>query len=296
MKKRSLIYLFIAIITAVSIMFTGCSGKATNDSSPAMPQESIAEEGRGISGAAPAVPGAAAPDRKLIVRLYMELRVDNIEKGIGDAEKMAASVGGYTRESYQREASGQLTLMIPADRVAEFTEGLKGLGKVINSNRKTEDVTDSYFDTQVRIRNLEAELETLRGLLQKPGWKVSEILEIEREIRRLTDELETLKGYLTNLDRQISYSEVQISFSQNQAVIDNKSRDSLGYKLTLSLKDGTDFMIGAVTAILSLIVFLLPVSPIIAILYFVFRKPLSRFKRKSKKGTVTESLKDPKQE
>ncbi|NLK35533.1 MAG: DUF4349 domain-containing protein, partial [Gracilibacteraceae bacterium] len=41
-------------------------------------------------------------------------------------------------------------------------------------------MTDSYFDTQIRIKNLEAEIETMRNLLQKPGWKVSEILEIER--------------------------------------------------------------------------------------------------------------------
>jgi len=283
-KNRSLLFVLIAAIVTVSVIFTGCSSKAAHDNSSIAPQEGIMTEESESPGAAPAVPGASVPDRKLIVRLYMELRVDNIEKGIGDAEKMAASVGGYARESYQTEASGQLTLMIPAERVEEFTAGLKGLGKVINSNRKTEDVTDSYFDTQVRIKNLEAELETLRGLLQKPGWKVSEILEIEREIRRLTDELETLKGYLTNLDRRISYSEVRISFAQNQAVKDNESSDSLGYKLTLSLKEGTDFMIGTATAILSLAVFLLPVSPIIAILYFIFRKPLRRLKRKGKEA------------
>jgi predicted nucleotide-binding protein (sugar kinase/HSP70/actin superfamily) len=43
---------------------------------------------------------------------------------------------------------------------------------------------------------------------------------IEREIRRLTDELESLKGYITNLDRQVTYSEIQIRFEKNQSAID----------------------------------------------------------------------------
>lgn len=281
MKKRSI--LFIILIIA-SIIFSGCSSnKAANEAAPsAPPQADFAEAPQEAAGAAPSASAEQAPNRKLIVRLFMELRVDSIEKSILDAEAKAAAVGGYVRESYQYESSGQLTIMIPAGKVDAFTASLKSLGKVINSNRKTEDVTDSYFDTQIRIKNLETELETMRSLLQKPGWKVSEILEIEREIRRLTDELETLKGYLTNLDRQITYSEVQISFAKNQAAIDNSNQDSLGYKLTLSLKNGIDFLISIVTGILSLAVFILPISPVIAILYFLLRKPLRRFKRKEK--------------
>lgn len=293
MGKRSLGYILLAILITVSIIFTGCSSKTANEAAPAKQSKAdYAAPEAGTAPAAPAAPADKAPNRKLIVKLYMEMRVESIEKSILEAEKMSAAVGGYTRESYQNEGSGQLTLMIPAEKVEAFTASLQGLGKVTNSNRKTEDVTDSYFDTGIRIKNLETELETMRGLLQKPGLKVSEILEVEREILRLTDELEILKGYLTNLDRQVSYSEVQISFEKNQAAIDNANQDSLGYELMLSLKNGIDFMIGIVTGILRFIVFILPVSPIIAIVWFIFRKPLSRFKRKGK----GESKEEPKQE
>jgi|GEM_PF-931729 len=297
MRKRSMGYILLAVLITISIVFTGCSSKNANEASPA--EQSKADYAAPEAGAAPAAPSAPAvqaPNRKLIVRLYMEMRVENIEKSILDAEKLAAEASGYTRESYQNEASGQLTLMIPAEKVEAFTASLGGLGKVTSSNRKTEDVTDSYFDTGIRIKNLETELETMRGLLQKPGLKVSDILEVEREILRLTDELEILKGYLTNLDRQISYSEVQISFEKNRAAIDNANQDSLGYELMLSLKNGIDFVISIVTGILRFIVFILPVSPIIAIVYFIFRKPLSRFRSKGKEEPKQERLQDSKQE
>lgn len=283
MKKRSLGLILFIILIVASIMFAGCSGRTANESAPAeSPKADYAAEEQGTAGTAPVTTSAQTPNRKLIVKLSMDMRVDNIEKSILDAEAMAVTAGGYTRESYQNESSGQLTIMIPAGKVDTFVSSLRSLGKIINSNRKTEDVTDSYFDTQIRIKNLETEIETMRNLLQKPGWKVSEILEIEREIRRLTDELESLKGHITNLDRQITYSEVRISFEKSQIAIDSASQDSLGYKLQLALKSGMDLLINIVISLLSLIAFILPISPFIAIAYFLLRKPLRNFKRKDK--------------
>ena len=180
MKKRSLGLILFTILIIASIISAGCSGKAANESAPAEP--SRADYAAGEQKPAATMPSPAPsqmPDRKLIVMLSLDMRVDNIEKSMLDAETMAAASGGYTRESFQNEFSGQLTVMIPAGKADTFVSSLRSLGKIINSNKKTEDVTDSYFDTQVRIKNLEAEIETMRNLLQKPGWKVSEILEIE---------------------------------------------------------------------------------------------------------------------
>jgi hypothetical protein len=277
MKKRSIGVILLIVLTITCIMFTGCSGRKTSESAPAEPSRAdITLTDKSAPGAVP----AQASNRKLIVKLFMEMRVDNVEKSILDAEAMAATVGGYTSESYQNELSGQLTIMIPAGNVDTFATSLRNLGKIINSNRKTEDVTDNYFDTQIRIKNLEAEVGTMRSLLQKPGWKVSEILEIEREIRRLTDELEGLKGFITNLDRQITYSEVRISFNKSEIAIDSSNQDSLGYKLKLALKSGLNVLVNIVTALLSFIAFILPLSPFAIVAYFIFRKPIKRFYHK----------------
>jgi hypothetical protein len=281
MKKKSIGLILFVIFIITCIMFTGCSSKAANQSAAAEPtQAGFTATVNETAGAMPTSTSTQTSNRKLIVKQFMDMRVDDIEKSILDAEAMAATAGGYTRESYQTELSGQLTIMIPAGSVDTFTTSIRSLGKTINSNRKTEDVTDSYFDTQIRIKNLEAEIETMRNLLQKPGWKVSEILEIEREIRRLTDELESLKGFITNLDRQIAYSEVRINFEKSQIAIDSSSQDGLGYKLQLALKSGINLLVNIVTAILSFIAFILPVSPFAIIAYFIFRKPLHRLLKK----------------
>ena len=282
MKRKSLGFILFIILIVSSIIFTGCSSKSETNPTPASEPRTEAPV---VSGelSKPTV----SSNRKLIVKLSMQMRVDDVEKSILNAEAMAVSKGGYIRESYQNEVSGQLTIMIPVGQVDTFTTSLKSLGKIMNSNRKTEDVTDSYFDTQVRIKNLETEIETMRNLLQKPGWKVAEILEIEREIRRLTDELESLKAYITNLDRQITYSEVQISFEKSQITIDSSNQDGFIYKITLALKSGVTFLTNILTVILSFIAFILPISPFAIIAYLILRKPIRNFSKKNQK--------DPKQ-
>jgi hypothetical protein len=278
MKRRNLGLILLVILIVSSVMLNGCSSKTSNSPAPSsqpIADFTAAEEVK--TSAAPTSASAPTLNRKLIVRLFMQMRVDNIEKSILDAEAMAATVGGYTRESNQNESSGQLTIMIPAGHTDTFTASLKSLGKVINSNRNTEDVTDSYFDTQIRIKNLDVEIETMRNLLQKPGWKVSEILDIEREIRRLTDEIESLKGFITNLDRQTTFSEVRVNFEKSQIAVDSTNQDGLGYKLKLSLKSGVDLLVNIATVILTVVTFILPIAPFAIIAYFIFRKPVRRF-------------------
>lgn len=280
MKKQSIRLLLLSVLIVMSLVFTSCSAKSEAHMAPTEQSKADFKDVQNqATGTKPS--STAQANRKLIVKLSMEMRVDDIEKSILDAEAMAASAGGYTRESYYNENAGQLTIMIPAGNVDTFTKGMKSLGKVMNSNRTTEDVTDSYFDTQIRIKNLEAEIETMRNLLQKQGWKVSEILEIEREIRRLTDELESLKGFMTNLDRQVTFSEVRISFEKSQVAIDAANQDSLGYKLQLALKSGVNLLLNIITGLLSMIAFLLPVSPFVIVAYFILRKPIRNMLKKS---------------
>jgi len=283
MKQRKFGLLLLITLLSMCLIFTGCSSRKAAESAPmpAQQPEAQAAADSAIGDSKLKSPTTQETNRKLIVKLSMEMRVDEIEKSISDTEAMAAAAGGYIKESYQNEFSAQITLMIPAEKVDTFTTGLRGLGKVLNSNRNTEDVTNSYFDTQIRIKNLEAEIETMRNLLQKQGWKVTEILEIEREIRRLTDELETLKGYLTNLDRQITYSEVRINFEKSQVAIDSENENDLGYKLKVALNNGVGLLVKVFTALLSVIAFLLPIAPIIIIAYFLLRKPIRRYIKKS---------------
>jgi hypothetical protein len=85
------------------------------------------------------------------------------------------------------------------------------------------------------------------------------------------------------VDRQVTYSEIRISFEKSQIAIDNSDKDSLGYKLQLALKSGIDLLKSLVTGILATLAFLLPLLPIAVIVYLIIRYISRRFSKKGDK-------------
>ncbi len=277
MRKKLAVLLI--IIMCFSII-AGCSAKRSESATPKAAQQEATVREESVMDTASGSPAGGAGtiplNRKLIVSVNATLRVDKLQESIDVVEAMTEEAGGYIRESHVNESDVRLTLMIPAGSTDAFMKGLEGVGVFVSKSKNTEDVTDAYFDTQTRIKNLESEIETLRKLLQKGGWKVSEILEIEREIRRLTEELELLKGQITNLDRRIQYSQVSIRLVPSGTNIRSEDPNELGYQIRRAFKDGVEALIGGFTALISLIAFLLPIAPFIAAIYFLWTKVIRR--------------------
>lgn len=271
---------FLIVMLCVSLI-AGCSAKKATEAAPkAAPAETQAKQ-KTAENAAAGEAGSVPLNRKLIVTVNATLRVDHMQESIIEVERLTQELGGYVKESRLDEDDVWFSLMVPAGSTDSFMERLEGVGVFISKNKMTEDVTDAYFDTQTRIKNLESEIETLRKLLQKEGWKVSEILEIEREIRRLTEELELLKGQITNLDRRIQFSQISIRLLSSGTEIKAENPDELGYKAKMAFKNGVEMLIGGFIALVSLIAFLLPIAPFIAAAYFLWKKVMKpRWRKK----------------
>lgn len=274
MKRKAWVIL---ITVLLAVVFGACSAKTAQDNSAAAPQ--AVENERAAAAAKP-----EDANRKIIVNANAALRVESLSAGMDALDSLTKELGGYTRDSYLDEDSGRLSSMIPADNLDIFLGRLDKLGKVVNKSKTSQDVTDTYFDTQTRIKNLEAEIETMRKLLQKEGWKVSELLEIEREIRRLTDELELLKGQMTNLDRSIKYSQVDINLILASTGVQTGSSDDFGYRIKTSFKSGIGFLTATLAALASFAAFMLPLLPIGLILYIIWRKLVKPYLEKKKRN------------
>lgn len=267
LKKNILISL--AIVLILSLSFGGCAKQSESVAPQGMTEYDSSMEYSENSGAK-ADDMEEVSNRKIILNIDASIRVNNIAKSITDIENMTKASGGYVKSSYLNENNGNVSLMIPTSKVDGFVLDLNSIGKILRKNTSTEDVTDRYFDTEIRIKNLETEIEIMRKLLQKDGWKISEILEIEREIRRLIDELEILKAQITNMDRRIQFSQLNISFSVEKSNI-GVDDESFTYKIKRAFLDGIDSLIFVVTYITSSLVFLLPLLPIIVVLYPIWR-------------------------
>lgn len=164
-----------------------------------------------------------------------------------------------------------ITVRIPN---ANFDAFLADVGKgVAYFDRKeisAQDVTAEFIDIEARLKAKKTLEARYLELLSK-ATKVSEILEIEKELSVIREEIEAKEGQLKYLQNRVSLSTVTIEFYKKVADADNATV-SYGIKMWNAVKSGWN-------GISSFFIGLLHIWPFILILVaviFIIRKKLKK--------------------
>ena len=206
---------------------------AASDNSEVAASATVASLGKAIDGnAAPAPPPpptqttTPAPDtRKLIRNANLDLEVKSFPTAMDQITALTKAAGGYVDTSNaQRGGNGKLqgtvVVKILPPNLDAFLLKLRDLGTIKNQSVSTEDVTKDYFDTQARLDNSRKMEVQLQQLLARNNGKVSDLLEVERELGRVRGEIEQMQGSLKLYDFQVAYATVTMTVSEkdlNQA-------------------------------------------------------------------------------
>jgi Domain of unknown function (DUF4349) len=150
-------------------------------------------------------PSVAAP--MLIYKAQLYMAVFETRKAIDAVEKLAKDQGGYL---VSRE-DNKITVRVPSGKFDGAVAQIAKLGDLLHRNVSVQDVTDEYFDLQIRLRNLEVMRDRLEELLKKAA-KVEEALAVERELERVAGEIERLKGRLKLLHELVTFSTITVEF------------------------------------------------------------------------------------
>ncbi len=100
------------------------------------------------------------------------------------------------------------------ENLDRFLEKARGLGELKNQTLGTEDVTKAYFDTDARLRNAKRMEERLLQMLDKNTGKVSDLLQVEKELGRVREQIEQMQGELKYYDALVQYATVTISLAE----------------------------------------------------------------------------------
>jgi len=133
------------------------------------------------------------------------------------------------------------------------------------------DVTEEYLDIQARLKT-KKELENRYLELLKKANKVSEILEIEKQISYLRTEIESIEGRLNYLKNRIEFSTLTLTY-----YVKTKN-----YKTTYSEKFSDGFSNG-VKALIWFFIILVNLWPFLLITAFVLWYIRWRIKKKKQK-------------
>ncbi len=165
----------------------------------------------------PAMPTTTA-DRYLIKNATARVEVADARAASAELLTSIQSVGGYVG-GYNESVDGlgrrtiTVQIRVPADKFDESLAKLDPLGKVLDKQVTTQDVTEEYVDTDARSRNLKATEERLLDHLNRAG-KLEDILRIEQEISRVREQIERLDGRLRFLNNRVQYSTISVTLSE----------------------------------------------------------------------------------
>ena len=248
MKNHRLISIF-ALLMALTLVFCGCGGssvayKTAASSAPAasapmaapmapMPagkydsfdMEAAEIEEMGIVTTASNSSGAALPaDRKIVKHSNMELETKDFDTAFAAIMEVVSKSGGYVESQsvsgqsirynddyYERSAS--INARIPAAKLDEVTGSIGGICNITSHWEGIDDITDTYFDTDARLKSLELQEERLLDILSK-AEKLEDIITLEAKLSDVRYEIESLTARIRRMDSQVAYSYLNMNLRE----------------------------------------------------------------------------------
>ncbi|HEY2711570.1 MAG TPA: DUF4349 domain-containing protein [Chthoniobacterales bacterium] len=165
-------------------------------------------------------PASAATDQRKVVRsARVELEVASFNDSLQQIVDLAKANGGYVATSNsQKQANGKLqgeiVVKVLPDKLDAFLLSIRSLGELKNQSLGSEDVTKSYFDTEARLKNARVMEQRLLDMLKTKTGKVSDLLQVEKELARVREEIERMQGELKYWDAQVQLATVTVSLAE----------------------------------------------------------------------------------
>lgn len=295
---------FLAVAGIALMLAAGCSAQNSGDSNSKSDGGSgsagitAPQAADGATGEKAAVPGDAnmsqaqgyngqAPvfDRSIIYTGNITVRVDHVDVSAERVRSLATSSGGFV--ATEKSSSGNdsqeqasITIRVPAAKFGDIMDQLGKIGKELDRNISTEDVTEQVADLDAQIKATQTSVDSVRRLLAQ-AKDLNQILLLEKELTSRQATLDSLTGKKRRLDEQVALSTVTIQLIGPEVqFIQPKSEDPsfLG-----GLRSGWDSFVVLLKVVSAIIGFLLPFLIALA----VVGVPLMWWWRRRKRPAVT---------
>lgn len=216
-------YLFVFLV----LLFTACNKNASNE----VVAGGAAAESILISNESPTVQ-VEPSTRKLIKEGNIAFETTDLIQTKRRIEQAIKKHNGYISSENENNLSGSLSrilvIRIPAKQFDVFiSDATKGIEKFDTKDIQVKDVTEEFVDIQARLKT-KKELEQRYLKLLERANKVTEILEIEKQIGDLRADIEGTEGRLQYLNNQSVYSTISITYYKSipkQTAFTNKFKE-----------------------------------------------------------------------
>lgn len=221
-------------------------------------------------------PSDAEIEKKVIKNAVLRFETNDLDKTNNEIQeavkKYNASLEKSTEGKTDFSIYRKLTIRIPNQNFENFIATVgKGVSFFDEKEITATDVTTEFIDTESRLKTKKT-LEARYLQLLSKAVKVTEILEIEKELSTIREEIESKEGQLKYMQSQVSMSAIEMEFYKKSPA-ESGITQSYGSKMGNSLESGF-------VQLSSLFLWILNVWPFILILVVLFFLIRRRIKRK----------------
>ena len=129
-------------------------------------------------------------------------------------------------------------------------------GRITQQTTNTEDLTRQIVDTEARLRALTALRDRLQTLLRERPGRLSDLLEVERELARVQGEIDSIQSNLAVMRTRVSMSELTIHYRSAPRPVGSNTLEPL----QRAFADFIGVIVGGFAAIIYLIAGLIPIA------------------------------------
>ena len=198
--------------------------------------------------------------------IQIEVTKGEFEKKFFEIATLAEMNNGFVSNSQSfsdsegKLTSGMITIRVEQKNFDAVVNKIKLLGTIKSVQLGGTDVTQEYVDLESRLKNLQAQEQVLLDLMKK-STKVTDSIEVQRELSNVQGEVEVIKGRMNYLDNMVSFSTIDVNLAEPQAITESTEGGFLG-----AVKRGAR---GALTVVRGMTTVLIVMSPILILIAII---------------------------
>lgn len=207
-------------------------------------------------------------ERKISTTASLDMRARSLDWTVGKIREIVKNVGGFVENASTTQPeygirSAWMTAKIPVDRFdTALAEVKQTADQVTNENVGSLDMTGQDIDLTARLNNKRAEEKAYENLLSL-ATKVSDVIEVTRQLTQVRSEIESLEQQARYLEGQTELVTLNLNITEDPKV----QGDSGEFKRGNIFKAAVNMLVDALMALGSgLVIFLISGLPILLIM------------------------------
>lgn len=191
----------------------------------------------------------ANEDNKIIRTAELTIQTIEFDAAVAALNALTQAQGGYYETAevngggyYDTWASrsGYYVVRVPKENFTAFRDGAGGIGHIYSSSENSQNVGETYYDTEARLAALNTKRDRLLALLEK-AEKMEDIITLENALAEVQYEIDMHTAALRKYDSLIDYATFRIRLNEVVKLTEEPgAKESFGSRFVSSLRAGLE--------------------------------------------------------